>query len=211
MPRPTLVLTLKEQPLRIHARGEDESRKMHEIDILLEKYYGEFSQIIPCIAHGIESVIAFNELPEQANRQSALATDEAFAIFISDVPCYSYITLLKRLANYTYLSPSSMMGGIIYLDRFCQNYPGFRITRHNIGKLLVTSVRVANKVIDLRSVNNLNFANAFAVSLVEMNKMEERFLKLIAFDLFISPMEFNTYAKTIQPPGTPLYPIITQN
>uniref|UniRef100_A0A0A9WAX1 Cyclin-U4-1 n=1 Tax=Lygus hesperus TaxID=30085 RepID=A0A0A9WAX1_LYGHE len=98
------------------------------------------------------------------NNNTDAEAEGMFALFRSNNPTYSYITILSRLANYTYISPSTLLAAIIYLDRLVLHCPTLLIHRRNIEKLFVTSVRIASKVVDLRSVNNKNFANVFSMS-----------------------------------------------
>eukprot|EP00658_Telonema_sp_P-2_P002961 TRINITY_DN11090_c0_g2_i2.p1 TRINITY_DN11090_c0_g2~~TRINITY_DN11090_c0_g2_i2.p1 ORF type:complete len:103 (-),score=25.36 TRINITY_DN11090_c0_g2_i2:551-859(-) len=64
------------------------------------------------------------------------------------------------------------------------------------------AVRVASKVVDLRSLNNKNFAAVGGVGNRHLNELEDAFLKYIKFDLFLAPPEFAEYSKRLNPPIT---------
>ncbi|KAG5477845.1 hypothetical protein LSCM1_05147 [Leishmania martiniquensis] len=199
------------------------SRNIGEIDILLEKYKPEFAQLVPSIADAMECVTQQNErLLRELLRESQPAGGAAaanvstrermrtlayevcphgFHLFQSERPSGSYVALLTRFAEYTYISVSTLLSAVIYLDRLCLRHPRLLLTTRNIEKLLVASVRVASKVVDLRSVNNKNFASVFSVPVHDMNELESEFLKLMSFDFFLSPKEFNNYAHLVQLPA----------
>ena len=47
-----------------------------------------------------------------------------------------------------------------------------------------------------------NFASVFSLMIQDMNDLESEFLKLMGFDFFLSPKEFNNYAHLVQLSGT---------
>ncbi|TPP44988.1 Cyclin family protein [Leishmania donovani] len=208
--RVPLQLTPCERPLR---PIRPTSRSVGEIDILLEKYKPEFVQLVPSIADAMECVTQQNErLLRELLRESQPAAGAAaanagtrvphgFHLFQSERPSGSYVALLTRFAEYTYISVSTLLASVIYLDRLCLRHPRLLLTARNIEKLLVAAVRVASKVVDLRSVNNKNFASVFSVPVQDMNELESEFLKLMNFDFFLSPKEFNNYAHLVQLPA----------
>ncbi|CBZ27519.1 putative cyclin 11 [Leishmania mexicana MHOM/GT/2001/U1103] len=218
--RVLLQLTPCERPLR---PIRPTSRSAGEIDILLEKYKPEFVQLVPSIADAMECVTQQNErllrelLRESQPAGGAVAANagtrermrslphevcpHGFHLFQSERPSGSYVALLTRFAEYTYISVSTLLASVIYLDRLCLRHPRLLLTTRNIEKLLVAAVRVASKVVDLRSVNNKNFASVFSVPVQNMNELESEFLKLMSFDFFLSPKEFNNYAHLVQLPA----------
>ncbi|CAM42370.1 putative cyclin 11 [Leishmania braziliensis MHOM/BR/75/M2904] len=218
--RVPLQLTPCERPLH---PIRPTSRNIGEIDILLEKYKPEFVQLVPSIADAMECVTQQNErLLRELLRESQptggsvagnVCTRErmrslpyevcphGFHLFQSERPSGSYVALLTRFAEYTYISVSTLLSAVIYLDRLCLRHPRLLLTTRNIEKLLVAAVRIASKVVDLRSVNNKNFASVFSVPVQDMNELESEFLKLMSFDVFLSPKEFNNYAHLVQLPA----------
>lgn len=218
--RVPLQLTPCERPLH---PIRPTSRNVGEIDILLEKYKPEFAQIVPSIADAMECVTQNNErLLQRLMREAQGAAGSSaavggtrermrslpyevcphgFQLFQSERATGSYVALLNRFAEYTYISPSTLLSAMIYLDRLCLRHPRLLLTSRNIEKLLVAAVRVASKVVDLRSVNNKNFANVFTLVIQDMNDLESEFLRLMDFDFFLSPKEFNNYVHLVQLPA----------
>lgn len=66
------------------------------------------------------------------NNDNNVNGSASFALFQSANPSFSYTTILTRLANYTYISPSSLLAAIIYLDRLALKCPFLLINRHNV-------------------------------------------------------------------------------
>lgn len=172
-------------------------RQLSEIEILQEKHEPEFKQIIPSIAESLGNVVQ-----QHAQLARVIAKDDRFAIYeTNNVPGIQLDDYVHRIAEYTYISPASMLAAAIFLDRLCEKYPSLLLTERNIFKLFFVSVRVSSKVVDLRSLNNKNFASVGGVSNKHLNDLEETFLKHLRFDLFLSPTEFLEYGRRMHPPN----------
>jgi hypothetical protein len=172
-------------------------RQLSEIEILQEKHEPEFKQIIPSIAESLGNVVQ-----QHAQLARVIAKDDRFAIYeTNNVPGIQLDDYVHRIAEYTYISPASMLAAAIFLDRLCEKYPSLLLTERNIFKLFFVAVRVSSKVVDLRSLNNKNFASVGGVSNKHLNDLEETFLKHLRFDLFLSPTEFLEYGRRMHPPN----------
>lgn len=171
-------------------------RQLSEIEILQEKHEPEFKQIIPSIAEALTNV-----LQQHAQFARSTAKDDRFAMYeTNNVPGIQLDDYVHRIAEYTYISPASMLAAVIFLDRLCEKYTTLLLSERNIFKLFFVAVRVSSKVVDLRSLNNKNFASVGGVSNKHLNDLEETFLKHLRFDLFLAPTEFIEYARRIHPP-----------
>ncbi|EPY41544.1 cyclin 11 [Angomonas deanei] len=174
--RVPLQVTPNERPL--------EPRNMSEMDLLKYKYKPEFQQILPPLIEAMEIVAQNNS---NLLAQAHIANHKEFDVFVSNAPFHQYSSVLSRLAGDTYISPSSLLSAFIYMDRLAMRYPTLYITTFNIERLLVTAVRIASKVVDLRNVNNRGFATALHLSTTDLNQMEERMVMLMNFDFFYLP------------------------
>lgn len=188
--RQPFLITPSEREINKTSRS---GRVLTEIEVLQEKHDPEFKQIIPAVADALTNVIA---------QHSQIGTrDERFAMYeTNNVPNIQLEDYIHRVGEYTYISPSSMLAAVIFLDRLCERYPLLTITNQNIFKLFFVSVRIASKVVDLRSLNNKNFASVGGVGNRHLNELEDAFLKYIKFDLFLSPAEFSEYSRRLHPP-----------
>ncbi|RNF14628.1 putative cyclin 11 [Trypanosoma conorhini] len=187
-----------ERPLHFGTSSGRSIEAPSEIEILREKYSPEFAQIVPCIANALQAVV-------EQNRKlvHAAAADASFVIFQQQGAKLqlSFQDFVHRTAEYTFISPSSLLGAVIYLDRLCLHHPNLILTERNILRLFLTSVRVASKTMELRSVNNRHFAEVFGLETKSLNLMEEVFIKQLMFDFFLSPEEFGDYARLLQSPN----------
>ena len=173
-------------------------RQLSEIEILQEKHDPEFKQIIPSIAEALANVLA-----QHSQLSRLVPKDDRFAVYeTNSVPGIQLDDYVHRIAEYTYISPASMLAAVIFLDRLCERYSNMLLTEKNIFKLFFVAVRVSSKVVDLRSLNNKNFASVGGVGIKHLNDLEEAFLKHLRFDLFLSPTEFTEYARRLHPPLT---------
>lgn len=180
---------------REQSRTSRSGRQLSEIEILQEKHEPEFKQIIPSIAEALSNVLVqHTQLARNAPR------DDRFALYeTNNVPGIQFDDYVHRIAEYTYISPATMVAAVIFLDRLCEKYPSLLLTERNIFKLFFVAVRVASKVVDLRSLNNKNFASVGGVGNKHLNDLEETFLKHLRFDFFLSPTEFFEYGKRLHP------------
>lgn len=55
---------------------------------------------------------------------------------------------LERIFRYTKAGPSVYVVAYVYIDRFCQINPGFRINARNVHRLLITTIMVASKYVE---------------------------------------------------------------
>ena len=177
-------------------------RQLTEIETLQEKHDQEFKQLIPCVADSLQAVIA-----QHSTLAKLTPKDDRFAIYeTNSVPGIQLDDYVHRIAEYTYISPASMLAALIFLDRLCDKYPSLLLTDKNVFKLFFAAVRVASKVVDLRSLNNKNFSSVGGVGNKHLNDIEETFLKQLRFDLFLAPQEFAEYARRVQPPAAHMVP-----
>ncbi|CCW65946.1 unnamed protein product [Phytomonas sp. Hart1] len=207
--RVPLLMTPNERPLQ---PLDPHSRSTTEIEILLDKYKPEFLQIIPSIAEAMNAVVCGNEYLSNCISQNIQKHQwhhiegneqkiyNAFSVFNSTGRCEPYTAFLSHISEFTYISPSVLVAAVIYIDRLCSRYQKLIISRHNIEKLFISALRVAIKVVDLRSLNNHNFAQACSLSTKELNVMEEWMLKLMNMDFFLSGDELYRYVRLLDPP-----------
>ena len=171
------------------------TRQLSELEILQEKHEPEFRQIIPAIADALSAVLAQHTVLAQNQPK-----DDRFSIYeTTALPSILIEDYVHRIAEYTYISPSSMVAALILLDRLSTRFPTLLYTQLNIYKLFFVAVRVASKVVDLRTLNNKNFASVGGVSNRHLNDLEARFVIDLHFDVLITPGEFTQFAARMQP------------
>ncbi|CUG31987.1 cyclin 10, putative, partial [Bodo saltans] len=114
-------------------------------------------------------------------------------------PSLSIQAYVKRVSDFTYVSPATLLSTVILVDRLLERYPLLYLSPTNIYKIFFVAARIASKVLDLRSLNNKNFASVGGVSNQHLNDLEAKMLMDLRFDLFISQEHFVRYARCVIP------------
>lgn len=65
-----------------------------------------------------------------------------------ETPDMTIQSYLERIFRYTGAGPSVYVVAYVYIDRFCQFNPGFRIAASNVHRLLITTIMVASKYVE---------------------------------------------------------------
>eukprot|EP00755_Sulcionema_specki_P007570 Sspe_Gene.5620::Locus_1861_Transcript_1_3_Confidence_0.500_Length_1333::g.5620::m.5620 len=86
---------------------------------------------------------------------------------------------------------------VIFLNRVLTKHPEITPSEKNIHRLLLCSLLLAIKVRDDIRYDNRYYAKAGGVSVVEMNYLEQCFLKLIDFEVYVDLPEFVEYLQLI--------------
>jgi hypothetical protein len=204
MTRRRLREPFKNTPGEREANKQSRSgRQLSELEILQDKHDSEFRLIVPVVADSLSYAIE-----QHAEMARSMQRDEKYAQYeTNSVPNIQIEDYVHRIAEYTYISPATLVAALIYLDRLTLRHPSLLFTLLNIFKLFFVAVRVASKVVDLRTLNNKNFASVGGISNRHLNDLEAKFLIDIRFDLYVSAREFFLYCQRIlaripAPPST---------
>ena len=175
-------------------------RAMTELEVLQEKHQPEFRLLVPFVADALTRVLARNAELARTVGGSNSSSGGRYAVYeTNDVPGICMEDYVARFADYTYISPSTLLAALIFLDRLASRHPTLLFTPLNVYKLFFVAVRVASKVVDLRTLSNKNFAHVGGISNRHLNELEAQFLIDIRFDLYLTPGEFHSYADRIMP------------
>lgn len=114
--------------------------------------YDEGSKIplvISVVASLIERSMARNHRISK-NYMSICGDSRSRAVVFDchEAPDMSIQSYLERIFRYTRAAPSVYVVAYVYIDRFCQQNPEFRITRRNVHRLLITTVMIASKYVE---------------------------------------------------------------
>ena len=213
--------------------------KRKELLDLQAKYRPEVRQLGPAIAYLLARMLEHHDsrpatprhsagtpttgsLPTPSNASftgisGAMATTKSWAEWDgkSDVPPPRQLfQFILMLGDSTFISPSALVGGLILVHRMAAFHQTLRITIRNVYKLYYVSVRVASKVLDLRTLTNEDFVRAMpGMTLAELNKLEANLLSALNWHIIFDPREFEAYREylvqicnlyyTSLPPCTP--------
>ncbi|XP_019158976.1 PREDICTED: cyclin-U2-1-like [Ipomoea nil] len=111
----------------------------------------------------------------------------------NEAPDMTIESYLERVFRYTGAGPSVYVVAYVYLDRFCQLHPQFRIGPTNVHRLLITTIMVASKYVEDMNYRNSYFARVGGLTTMEMNKLEVEFLFLMRFKLHVNVSVFHSY------------------
>lgn len=101
--------------------------------------------VISVLASLIERTLARNERIAK-NCKWALSKTRVFDC--NETPDMTVQSYLERIFRYTRAGPSVYVVAYVYIDRFCQLYPEFRIGARNVHRLLITTIMVASKYVE---------------------------------------------------------------
>lgn len=113
------------------------------------------------------------------------------------VPSVSIHDYLFRIARYFLCSPECFVIALVYIDRVMKKQPDLTVCKLNIHRLIVTSMMLAVKFFDDVYYSNAYYAKVGGVKGNEMNVLELHFLRLIDWQLFVSPEEFDLYKTNV--------------
>lgn len=109
--------------------------------------------VISVLASLIERTLARNErigrkceLSVKHNINSSKTSVRVFDC--NETPDMTIQSYLERIFRYTRAGPSVYVVAYVYIDRFCQLLPEFKITGRNVHRLLITTIMVASKYVE---------------------------------------------------------------
>ncbi|KAF2303510.1 hypothetical protein GH714_018882 [Hevea brasiliensis] len=124
----------------------------------------------------------------------ALSKDIRTRVFnCYETPDMTIQSYLERIFRYTRAGPSVYVVAYVYIDRFCQANPGFRINARNVHRLLITTIMVASKYVEDMNYRNSYFARVGGLTTDELNKLELEFLFLMGFKMHVNLSVFESY------------------
>ena len=207
-PRPLLTMSPTEtEPASFTGIGSAR-RPVAEVDALNNKHEAEFRVLVPSIGEALESALMMQRPPNSPEEGTGIGCrlsdiSAPFATYNTVVPSSLGIqTYVKRIAEYTFLSPATLVVAVILMERMLDKHqPQLALTRRNVHKLFLVSARVASKMIDLKALNNANFAKVGGISNQHLNDMEAKFLMDLEFDVFVTAKEFFTFVCKFSEPA----------
>ncbi|CAN8280259.1 unnamed protein product [Cochlearia groenlandica] len=115
-----------------------------------------------------------------------------------EIPDLTIESYLERIFRYTKTGPSVYVVAYVYIDRFCQTNPGFRISLTNVHRLLITTIMIASKYVEDLNYRNSYFARVGGLKTEELNKLEIEFLFMMDFKLHVNVSVFESYCNHLE-------------
>ena len=173
---------------------DDIDEKDSEIEIFSFEEMDDNNKIIKNPSYLIEAISStLSRLVKETGNKPLKNKTQGSIFTCTIIPNISIYDSLKRIVKYTNVEQSTLIIALIYIDRICQN--NYFINEHNIHKLLFTSILIAIKYNEDDFYKNEYYAQIAGVGVKELFRMEEEFLALISFTLYINEKVFELYKK----------------
>ena len=144
------------------------------------------SYIITAAAKQLEEIISEN----MNDKNIKYIKKDLF--YLNPPPKISIQEFLKGIMRSTEIDISSLVCGVIYLDRMCEK-KNYVLCYNNIHLLLLASLILSMKFNEDFFVTNLNIAQFHGVHVNLVNQIEYEFYLLVDFNLFIEESLFKKY------------------
>ena len=109
-------------------------------------------------------------------------------------PKISILDYLLRIQKYSNIENSTFIIALIYIDRICEKKK-IILTKYNIHRILFTSILIATKYNEDIIYDNLFYSKIAGVTIKELLILENYFLNIIDFDLFVSDDIYQKYSE----------------
>ncbi|KAL6146606.1 hypothetical protein ACLB2K_057284 [Fragaria x ananassa] len=166
----------------------------------LEKYgeglLTEKPRVLSVLSSILERSVQKNEKLVRASKMKDVVT----MFHASEAPALSITKYIERIFKYSSCSNSCFVVAYIYMERFLQR-TGTCLTSLNVHRLLITSILVAAKFMDVDCYSNGYYAKVGGVSIGEMNNLEMTFLLSLDFKLHVTTEMFEKYCQQLEDVG----------
>lgn len=149
--------------------------------------------LVCVVAYCLEQMTQSNETKDPNFVQSGKTEVINRKFHTSRIPTISIRDYLLRIEKYSRCSPECFVMALIYIDRFVNRNDGYKLTRCNIHRIVITSVVLAAKFFDDEYFNNAYYAKVGGLPCAEMNSLELEFLFLVEFSLHVTEEEYSQY------------------
>lgn len=106
----------------------------------------------------------------------------------------SIATFIGALFDSAQFSPESCIISVMYVMRLLLVNPGMSLHSSNWRPLVLTGLIIAQKVWDDRYLSNADFATIYPFfSVYEINKLEQKFLELLKYQITVKPASYMNY------------------
>ena len=142
-------------------------------------------ELLKEIADILSTIISENKKPKDYK-------NEITPFMHEHVPKISLFDYLLRIQKYSEIEYSTIIISLIYLDRICCK-KGIKLSKYNIHRLLFTSILTAIKYNEDIIYDTKFYSKVAGVSIDELKILENSFLKIIDFQLFVSDELYKKY------------------
>ena len=179
------ITNLYENKEELSDYTESEQSETEETNTSVDE--NELTELLEEISHTLTAIINKNK----NNREYDNKFGEAF--FVKTAPPITIYDYLNRIQRYLNIEASTFILSLIYIDRICKE-KGIILHKKNIHKILFSSIFISIKYNEDKFYENSFYAKIAGISVKELIKLENVFLKLIDFNLFVSDDIYQKYS-----------------
>ena len=128
------------------------------------------------------------KLPDYYNK---VKTNQDFHFTIFVQPAIPLLDYLRRILNFLKLDFSTLIIAMIYIDRICREK--VFLNEFNVHRIMVIAIYIAYIYNEDKTYDNNYLSLVSGMSKNEIVTLEEDFLELIEFKLFINDSLYNQY------------------
>ena len=150
------------------------------------------SNLIKSISSALTMIL--NENKNLKDYKKILQAQKKIIFNAKSVPKISIYDYLKRIQTYSYIEKSTLIISLIYIDRICQ-ISHLTLTYNNIHRILFAAIIIAIKYNEDSFYDNKYYSEIAGVGLKELNIMENTFVEMCHFKLYIADEIFEKYYK----------------
>jgi hypothetical protein len=180
--------------VKSYGEYEEESKNLDQPDIeQSETEAGSTKEIIMYEKQNLLKEISttLNSIIQENNKNSIHRKDNSL-FARQQIPKISIFDYLLRIQRYSGIEESTMILSLIYIDRICKK-KGIVLSKYNIHRLLFIAILIAIKYNEDIIYDNLYYSKIGGVTKKELLILENEFLKLIDFNLFVSNKMYQKY------------------
>ena len=149
-------------------------------DISISKFIYSISQVL-------HNIITQNKMNDRGSTQRP--NNRFHTTKVPQISIYDY---LLRIKTYSQLEDTTLIISLILIDRFVQQ-SNISLNYNNIHRILFTAVLLSIKYNEDNIFTNNYYAEIAGVSVKELFNLENDFLSLVNFNLYIDPTLFAQY------------------
>ena len=130
----------------------------------------------------------------QNNKKNKYGKNDKSPFVHQHAPKISIFDYLLRIQKYSNIENSTFIIALIYIDRICHK-KGIVLTKYNIHRILFTAILIGLKYNEDIIYDNLFYSKIAGVTIKELLDLENSFLEIIDFDLFVSDDIYQKYSE----------------
>ena len=147
----------------------------------------QYKNLLKEISYTLNSIIQNNKKNKNGKKDNSPFVHE-------HAPKISILDYLLRIQKYSNIENSTFIIALIYIDRICAKKE-IILTKYNIHRILFTAILIATKYNEDIIFDNLFYSKIAGVTIKELLALENYFLNIIDFELFVSDNIYKQYSE----------------